>query len=51
MERIVLEVDNTVGNIYNNLSAESKQQFNQTVSLMVKKIRLIKLLSLNILNS
>lgn len=37
MERIVLEVDDTVGKIYQALSAESKVQFNQTVSLMVKK--------------
>jgi len=37
MERIVLEVDDTVGKIYRNLSNESKQQFNQTISLMVKK--------------
>jgi hypothetical protein len=37
MERIILEVDDTVGKIYRGLSAESKQQFNQTVSLMVKK--------------
>ncbi len=37
MERIVLEVDDTVGKIYRGFSDESKQQFNQTVSLMVKK--------------
>ncbi|MFI5139103.1 MAG: hypothetical protein ACHQIM_14870 [Sphingobacteriales bacterium] len=37
MERIVLEVDDTVGKIYRGMSRESKQQFNQTVSLMVKK--------------
>jgi len=37
MERIVLEVDDTVGKIYKGFSEESKQQFNQTVSLMVKK--------------
>jgi hypothetical protein len=37
MERIVLEVDDVVGKIYKGLSPESKQQFNQTVSLMVKK--------------
>jgi hypothetical protein len=37
MERIVLEVDDTVGKIYRGMSQESKQQFNQTVSLMVKK--------------
>ena len=37
MDRIVLEVDDTVGKIYRNFSAESKRQFNQTISLMVKK--------------
>jgi hypothetical protein len=37
MEQIVLEVDDTVGKIYKGLTNESKQQFNQTVSLMVKK--------------
>ncbi len=37
MERIVLEVDDTVGEIYRSFSPESKQQFSQTVSLMVKK--------------
>jgi len=37
MERIVLEVDDTVGKVYRSFSPESKQQFNQTVSLMVKK--------------
>jgi hypothetical protein len=37
MERIVLEVDDTVGKIYRSLSQESKQQFNQTISMMVKK--------------
>ncbi len=37
MERIILEVDDTVGKVYRNFSPESKQQFNQTVSLMVKK--------------
>ncbi len=37
MERIVLEVDDTVGKIYRSFSEQSKQQFNQTVSLMVKK--------------
>jgi hypothetical protein len=37
MERIVLEVDDTVGKIYKSLSRESKRQFNQTISLMVKK--------------
>jgi len=37
MERILLEVDDTVGKIYKGLSPESKQQFNQTISLMLKK--------------
>lgn len=37
MERIVLEVDDTVGKIYNGMNNESKQRFNQTISLMVKK--------------
>jgi len=37
MERIILEVDDTVGKIYRGFSEESKQQFNQTVSIMVKK--------------
>ena len=37
MERIILEVDDTVGKIYRSFSKESKRQFNQTVSLMVKK--------------
>jgi len=37
MERIILEVDDTVGKIYQGFSEESKQQFNQAVSLMVKK--------------
>ena len=37
MERILLEVDDTAGKIYRNLSLESKQQLNQTISLMLKK--------------
>jgi hypothetical protein len=37
MERIVLEVDDTTGKIYRNLSLESKQQLNQTISLLLKK--------------
>ena len=37
MERIVLEVDDTVGKIYESFSEESKQKFSQTISLMVKK--------------
>jgi len=37
MERIVLEVDDAVGKVYRGFSPESKKQFNQAVSLMVKK--------------
>jgi hypothetical protein len=37
MERIVLEVDDSVGKVYRGFSPESKKQFNQAVSLMVKK--------------
>lgn len=37
MDRIVLEVDDSTGRIYRNFSPESKQQFNQVVSLMLKK--------------
>lgn len=32
-----MEVDDAVGKIYRGFSEESKTQFNQTVSLMVKK--------------
>jgi hypothetical protein len=37
MDRIVLEVDDSTGKIYRNFSPESKLQFNQVVSLMLKK--------------
>jgi hypothetical protein len=37
MERIVLEVDDTVGKVYRGMSKESKQQFSQTVGLVLKK--------------
>lgn len=37
MERIILEVDDIVGKIYKGLNAESKQQYNQAVSMMIKK--------------
>lgn len=37
MDRIILEVDDMVGKIYRGLNQESKEQFNQMVSLMVKK--------------
>lgn len=38
MERIILEVDDSAGKIYRSLSQESKQQINQTISLMLKKV-------------
>jgi hypothetical protein len=37
MERIILEVDETVGKVYRQFSLESKKEFNQAVSLMLKK--------------
>lgn len=37
MDRIVLEVDDSTGKIYRNFPPESKRQFNQVVSLMLKK--------------
>lgn len=37
MERIVLEVDDSVGKIYQQLNEKTKQRINQSVSLMVKK--------------
>ena len=37
MERIVLEVDDTVGKVYRNFGPATRQQFNETVSLMIKK--------------
>lgn len=37
MDRIVLEVDDSTAKIYRNFPPESKQQFNQVVSLMLKK--------------
>ena len=37
MTQIILNVDDTVGKIFSSFSEESKQQFTQTVSLMVKK--------------
>lgn len=37
MERIILEVDDSVGKIFNNMSPKSKMQVNQAVSLMLKK--------------
>jgi hypothetical protein len=37
MDRIVLEVDDRAGRVYRNFSPESKQQFNQVVSLLLKK--------------
>ena len=37
MTQIVLDVDDTVGKIYKSFSEKSKQQFSQTISLLVKK--------------
>ena len=37
MERIELEVDDTVGKIYRSFSLESKRQFSQAISVMLKK--------------
>jgi predicted double-glycine peptidase len=37
MERIILEVDETVGKVYRQFSPESKKEFSQAVSLMLKK--------------
>ena len=37
MERFVLEVDDSVGEVYNKLDEESKRLFSQVVSLMIKK--------------
>ncbi len=37
MDTIVLEVDETVAKVYRSFSSESKLQFNQAVSLMLKK--------------
>jgi len=37
MERIVLEVDDTVGKIYYGFSDEVKTRFKETISLMLKK--------------
>jgi hypothetical protein len=37
MELITLEVDDAVGKVHRSFSTKSKQQFNQVVSLMVKK--------------
>jgi len=37
MDRIILEGDNTVAKIYRGFNKASKLQFDQTVSLMVKK--------------
>lgn len=37
MERIILEVDETVGKVYRQFSPENKKEFNQVVSLMLKK--------------
>jgi len=37
MDRIVLEVDDVVGKAYRGFNPEKKKQFDQAVSLMVKK--------------
>jgi len=37
MDRIVLEVDDSTGRLYRNLSPESRQQFCQLVRLMIKR--------------
>ncbi len=37
MDRIVLEVDDSTAKIYRNFPPESKRQFNQVVSLLLKK--------------
>lgn len=38
MERIVIEVDDTVGKTYKEFSPESKKQFNLAISLLLKKV-------------
>jgi hypothetical protein len=38
MERIVLEVDDTVAKVWRSSSEEGKQQLNQTISMMIKKM-------------
>ncbi len=38
MDRIILEVDDNTGKIYRNFPPESKQQFSQVISLMLKKV-------------
>lgn len=37
MERIVLEVDDTVGKVYRQFSEEGKLKFKEAVSIMLKK--------------
>ena len=37
MEHIELEVDDTVGKIYQSFSLKGKRQFSQAVSIMLKK--------------
>jgi len=37
MERIVLEVDDATGKAYQKFSAETKQNFNRTISIFLKK--------------
>jgi len=37
MERIVIQVDDSVGKIYYQLSADKQQQISETLSLLLKK--------------
>lgn len=37
MERIILEVDDQVGKVYNSLSAEKQQQLSEAISMLLKK--------------
>ena len=37
MERIVLEVDEATGRAYQKLNLETRQKFNRTISLFLKK--------------
>lgn len=37
MDRIVIEVDDTVGKAYRNFSPKSKKQFSRAVSILLKK--------------
>ncbi len=37
MKSIVVEVDDTVGEIYSMLNQENKKKFDRTISMMIKK--------------